>query len=66
MMMKMQEVAPFQHEHSTMSSPSWSVTWWVPAVVVWAAPDGETGQQWQFGLSDILAAAEHPAERWGY
>lgn len=36
-----------------------------PVVEVWVAPGGEAGWQWQFGLSDILAAAEHPAERWG-
>lgn len=60
---KMQEVAPL--EHSMMSSPSWAGTWWVPAVVVWVAPVGETGWKWQFGLSDILAAEEHLAERWG-
>lgn len=60
MMRKMQGVAPVQPEHSMMASPSWTGTWWIP-VVVWAAPVGEPGWQWHFGL----AAAEHPAERWG-
>lgn len=64
MMREKQEVAPVQPEHSKTSSLSWAVTSWVPVVVVWAAPVGEAG--WQFGLSDILAAAEHPAERWGW
>lgn len=59
---KMQEVAPFQPEHN-MSSPSQAGTWWFPVVVVWAVPVDGAG--WQFGLSDILAAAEHPSEGWG-
>lgn len=63
MMRKMQDLAPAQPECSMMSSPSWAVACWIPAVVAWAAPVGEAG--WQFGLSDIPAASEHPAERWG-
>lgn len=59
----MQEVAAVQPEHSMMSSPSWAGVWGVPADVIWAAPVGETGWQWHFGLSDILVAAKHPAER---
>lgn len=63
MMRKTQEAAPVQPENRMTSSPLWVGTWWVP-VVVWPAPAGEVG--WQFGLSDILAAAAHPAERRGH
>lgn len=59
---KMQEVA-VQPEHSKRSSPSSAGILGVPAAVIQAAPVCEPGWQWQFGLSDILAAAKHPAER---
>lgn len=43
MMRKMQDLAPSQPECSMMSSPSWAAACWIPAVVAWAAPVGETG-----------------------
>lgn len=58
---KMQEVAPVHSERNTMSLPPCDGTWLVLAVVVLTVP---VGWQWQVGLSDILVAAEHPAERW--
>ena len=61
---RMQEVAPVQPEDNMTSYPSQAETWWVPAAVVWAAPVGEAGWQWELVLSDHLDAAEHSAERW--